>query len=84
MSVVKVSAILPAASMAPKPIVVPPSLNRTFPVGVPEAEVTIAVKVTACPTVEGFAEEAIVVVVFARTSWEIAAEVLEPKCVSPP
>jgi hypothetical protein len=40
---------------------VEPSLNVTVPVGVPApgaAAVTVAVKVTDCPIVEGFAEAA--------------------------
>ena len=42
---------------------VAPSLNRTLPVGVPEAEVTVAVNVTICPKSDGFADDATVVVV---------------------
>jgi hypothetical protein len=41
----------------------PPSRNTTVPVGVPEAEATVAVKVTACPTSDGLTELASVVVV---------------------
>jgi hypothetical protein len=43
---------------------VPPSLNATEPVGIPGAEfadVTVAVNTTACPKLEGFEEELIVV-----------------------
>ena len=36
------------------PRVVAPSLKVTVPVGVPLAPVTVAVKVTDCPTVDGF------------------------------
>ena len=39
------------------PRVVAPSVNVTVPVGVPEAEVTAAVKVTADPNVDGFGLE---------------------------
>ena len=47
------------------PSVVPPSANVTVPVGVPEplVEATVAVKVTACPTLLGLTEEASAVVV---------------------
>jgi hypothetical protein len=34
-----------------------PSRKPTEPVGVPELPVTVAVKVTDCPSVEGFEEE---------------------------
>ena len=45
-----------------------PSLNVTVPVGVPAAaEVTVAVKVTICAKLEGFNEEANVVVEGATT-----------------
>jgi hypothetical protein len=48
----------------PVPIVDPPSLKVTVPVGVPPEEVTVAVKTTLCAYTDGFAEEATVVVVF--------------------
>ena len=72
----------PALSV-PVPSVVVPSRNVTEPVGVPTA-VTVAVKVTACPAVEGFSEEATAVVV----GWPItvcvsAVEVLPANVVSP-
>ena len=41
----------------PEPKVVAPSMNVTFPVGVPAVDVTVVVKVTDCPYVEGFSEE---------------------------
>jgi hypothetical protein len=47
----------------PVPMVVFPSLKVTVPPAVEGA--TVAVKVTDAPTVDGFAEEATVVVVFA-------------------
>ena len=72
----------PALSVA-VPRVVVPSRKATVPVGVPVA-VTVAVKVTACPAVEGFSEEVTEVVV----GWPItvcvsAAEVLPAKVLSP-
>jgi hypothetical protein len=39
------------------PNVVAPFLSVTVPVGTPPEEVTVAVKVTACPEGEGFGEE---------------------------
>ena len=50
------------------PMAVPPSSNVTVPVGMPAAGdtgLTVAVKVTCCPYVEGLAEEVTVVVVLA-------------------
>src|SRR2546422_10635368 len=44
---------------------VAPSLNVTVPVGTPAAEVTVALRVTACPVVDGFGVEVRVVVVAA-------------------
>jgi hypothetical protein len=44
---------------------VAPSRNWTAPEGVPKADVTVAVKVTVCPTVAGFGEEINEVVVLA-------------------
>ena len=54
----------------PVPSKVGPLLNVTVsPSGMlPAVEVTVAVKVTACPTVEGFKlEDKVVVVLFLRT-----------------
>ena len=48
-------AILPLS--VPDPRVVAPSLKVTVPVGVPPDEVTVAVKVTAVPYVDGFKDE---------------------------
>ena len=48
---------------APEPIKVMPLENFTVPVGAPDAAVTVAVKVTSSPYVEGFGEEVIAVVV---------------------
>jgi len=58
--VVKV-ATPPANAWTPK--IALPLLNVTAPVAVPGAEKTVAVNVTGCPTVEGFAEVARVTVV---------------------
>ena len=57
-SVLVANVVTPDALSAPVPSVVEPSLNVTFPVGVPAAvEVTAAVRVTDCPIVDGFSEE---------------------------
>ena len=60
-----VSVATPLALSVPVPRVVEPSLNVTVPVGVPVPLVglTVAVKVTFCPTVDGFGLEVMVVVV---------------------
>src|SRR2546427_12344532 len=61
---------LPVAPSVAVPIVVAPSLNATVPVGTPVAGATgrtVAVSVTACPTVDGLGEDVRVVVVDART-----------------
>ena len=70
------------------PSTVAPSRNVTVPVGTPAAEVTVAVRVTACPVVEGFGVEVKVVVVAAAagafTTWVTTAEVLAAKVALPP
>ncbi len=62
-------------------------MNVTVPVGVPDPGVTaltVAVKVTACPKTDGFAEELSAVVVDAWfTTWLSADEVLALKDVLP-
>src|SRR2546428_12635683 len=62
------------------PSTVAPSRNVTVPVGTPAVEVTVALRVTACPVVEGFGVEVRVVVVAAAagafTIWVTTAEVL--------
>jgi hypothetical protein len=58
-----VSVAIPEASRDPEPRVVELSENVTVPVGAPPGEVTVAVKVTAWPKTDGFAEERSVVVV---------------------
>ena len=65
------------------PSVAEPSWNVTEPVAA--AGVTVAVRVTVCPTTAGFgvAESAVWVVARATVRLE-AAEVLTPKRVSPP
>ena len=66
------------------PSVVEPFLNVTVPVGVPLATVTVAVKVTDCPRVEGFIEEAkVVVLAILFTFWFRFGEVLVAKFASP-
>ena len=59
--VVNVACLLPLR--VPLPIVVVPSRKLTVPDGVPEPLVTVAVNVTDCPAVDGFAEEVSAVVV---------------------
>jgi hypothetical protein len=60
-------------------------LKLTEPVGVPALLLTVAVKVTAWPTLLGFTEDASVVVVAARlTTCVNAGEVLAEKLASPP
>ena len=63
------------------PITADPFLKVTVPVGVPEvAAVTVALKVTFCPWVDGLSEETrLVEVVAAWTTSESAAEVLALK-----
>ncbi len=67
---------------------VAPSLNVTVPVGTPAAEVTVALRVTACPVVEGFGVEVRLVEVAAAagafTIWVTTAEVLAAKVALPP
>jgi len=76
---------LPKPSNCTEPhSVVVPSLNATVPVGVPPAEVTVAVNVTVSPYVEGFGDDVSVVVVVALTVCDTGAEVLERKLESPP
>ena len=77
---------LPLESVAlPSVVEVEVSEKTTVPVGVPDFELTAAVKVTACPKIDGFSEEVSVVLVglwldpaplhsVSRTSWP------EPGC----
>ena len=56
-------AVPPVIGTAPHPaITFPPSRNTTVPVGVAPVPVTVAVNVTACPTVDGLLEEVSAVV----------------------
>ena len=63
-----------------------PLLNATLPVTVPlNSGATLAVKVTDCPSFDGFSDEAKVVVVVALpTTWLTAFDVLRAKVESPP
>src|SRR5437868_8335652 len=67
--------------MAAVPMIVLPFLKVTLPAGAPpNAPVTVAVKVTAVPCVEGFSDEAIFVVLAALfTVSLIAADLLPMK-----
>ena len=66
--------------------IVAPSLKVTLPVGVPlNCGATLAVKVTDCPTFDGFCEEANAVVLVALlTTWLTAFDVLPGRLESPP
>ena len=70
------------------PRLVLPLLNVTAPVAVPPycpVPVTVAVKLTDCPTTEGFTDEVNVVEEPALfTTWLTAVEVLPVKFASPP
>ena len=55
--------VVPAAFNVPVPRAVAPSLNVTVPVGVPDVELTVAVKVLVVPGDAGFNEEDKLVVV---------------------
>ncbi len=69
----------------PVPIVAPPSLNVTVPVGVPPLAVMVAVNVTLCPTVLGLREEVRAMVVVAWSTVCASAVDVDPaKFVSPP
>ena len=60
-----------------------PSRNVTVPVGVPAVAVTVAVKVTVCPLVDGLREDIRVVIVVAVTVWVSYDDVLDWKFPSP-
>src|SRR5215467_1784966 len=67
-----VTAAVPAAR-GTAPITVAPSLKVTVPVGVPTLLVTVAVKVTACPTLLGLSDDTSVVpVAFAPVTVRVA------------
>jgi predicted small secreted protein len=60
-------------------------LNVTVPVGVPALLVTVAVNVTACPTLLGLTEDvSVAAVAAAPTVWVNADEMLAEKLASPP
>ncbi len=65
----------PLALSVPVPSVVAPSLKVTVPVGVPPAPVTVAVKVTDWPKVEGLADEPSAVVVSALATVRLKVRV---------
>lgn len=70
-------AAIPELLRVPLPKALDPSMNVTVPVGVPEAAVTVAVKVTDCLKTDGLADEARAVAVVALfTTWVTAFEVL--------
>ena len=76
---------MPEEPRVAAPRLVAPSRNVTVPVGVPPGELTVAVKVTACPNTAGLAEEIDVTVVEAIfTVCDNGDEVLALKFVSPP
>ena len=56
------SVATPEPFSTPEPMFVAPSKKFTVPVGVPPPEVTVAVKVTEVPNVEGFSDEVSAVV----------------------
>jgi hypothetical protein len=75
----------PPALRAPVPIAVAPSRKVTVPVGVPPGPVTVAVKVTDWPKVDGFGEAVRAAVLVALlTTCETAEDVEPMKFVSPP
>jgi hypothetical protein len=66
------------------PIMVEPSLKFTFPVGVPNEELTIVVNVTDCATFDGLTDEVSAEVVFKRfTVWLNTGDVLVEKLAFP-
>lgn len=68
----------------PSVVEVEVSVKTTVPVGVPDDEVTAAVKVTLCPETDGFGEEARVVAVATPfTTCVSAADVLGAKVLDP-
>jgi len=78
---------LPAATLALQLWV--PSLTVTLPLGVPlpgAFATTVNVKLTACPTADGFGVWAVIVVVVpaAFTVWDTPTDVLPAKFASPP
>ena len=74
---------IPAALSVPVPSVVFPSINITFPVGIPAAELTVAVNLTDWPRFDGFREEVTLVVLFAFPTVWVKLPVLLAKLLSP-
>src|SRR6266704_5010 len=68
-----VSVAMPEESSVPVPRLVAPSRNVTVPVGMPTGELTVAVKVTGWPKVDGFAEDTRAVVVAGLITVNVAA-----------
>ena len=89
LSVVVAKVAWPAVRVTGAPRLVTPSLNCTVPEGVPEPEVTVAVKLTDWPVTDGFGpaerttEVDVGVRVGASTWWATAADVLVAKVTSP-
>jgi hypothetical protein len=73
-SVDVVTVAWPLALSEPVPSVAPLSVNVTGPVGVPAADVTVAVKVTDCLKAEGFTEEVTVVAVVASATLTVCVK----------
>jgi hypothetical protein len=84
-SEVVVHVAMPLASVAALQLAidVAPSRKFTVPVGTPADPEAVAVKVTLCPGVEGFADEASAREGFNLTDWLNAADVVEPYVLSP-
>ena len=72
-------AALPETTIAEQPAIeAAPSRKSTVPVGAPADPETLAVNVTLCPAVEGFAEETTLTAGFTLTAftvWVVAGEV---------
>ena len=74
----------PVLLSVPVPSTVAPDLKVTVPVGVPAAEVMVAVKVTACPETDGFCDELMDAAVGALLTFcATTGEVLAAKVESP-
>ena len=75
LDVLKVATPLLLSGLVPSGVV--PSRNVTAPVGLPLAEVTVAVNVTDWPNVDGLADDVRLVLVLASlTTWETVDDVL--------
>lgn len=68
-----VSEAAPVESSGTVPMLEPPSLNVTMPVGVPAVELTVAVNVTAWPKMEEIFEDVRVVEDWAIVTVKVAA-----------